>query len=563
MHDVYGDAAPPAHRHSIVSFVYQQLERHEVEGAALQRCASAPGLLVKTAHSYELNKGDALKMEMRHVMKLEIELEKELKMDECERVQEVNGEGTIATAHTIGRRRSILHQQARRAFRRRHRRITRLETAADSQPPLLSADPAITARLKKRPSLFLRILNRAMKEQRSQELVTRVPWWRFTRIRASRELAGYHPSLVSELLRYYGTDTVKKQLLPTMDSREDKHKTFIHHPINPLILSSRHLKTERERSVRGKLPAQSKRSFLSLRRSRLESASQIRLMNRHGENWKLLEFAQAGGKNGPPMGLGGLRLADFLPPTTQRRITSKYTSIEIPPRISSLPGPYNQHRPTTMRRTSVSTIGWTESIVEFEGDLGSVHVSGERKLLDVDQDLQHQLLLPPPPPLTSAGIRRSSSWSLEAASALNEIITTHTVDSHQGTASAAVLADDLSPSPARIAAKNVVVSGHWEAALQMMQEFETDAQSQSKISTSSSKRRRGTSSRARTWSKSSTRYGAGSTYDCVNRYPEGHVDQELRDVCKMAVMSRRTRRAASAGDITSLRHPLTAGALFN
>jgi len=211
-----------------------------------------------------------------------------------------------------------------------------------------------------------------------------------------------------------------------------------------------------------------------------------------------------------------------------------------------------------MRRTSASTIGWTESIMEFEGGLGSVHVSGERRLPDVDLDLQLYLQPSPPAP---AGVRRSS-WSIDVAGALDEISTSG-ADARRGTALAAASAEGVRPSPAPRAARVVVVSGHWEAALRTMREFEMDAQSRSKIGASSSPTRwRSAGSRARTWSKgssSSSSRGSGtrSTCDCVNEYPEGHVDQELRDVCRMAVMNRRRRaaRASSAGDLTYVRHP--------
>lgn len=208
-----------------------------------------------------------------------------------------------------------------------------------------------------------------------------------------------------------------------------------------------------------------------------------------------------------------------------------------------------------MRRTSVSTIGWTESIMEFEGGLGSVHVSGERRLPDVDPDLQ--LHLQPSPP-TPAGIRRSS-WSIDAAGALDEI-SNPGADARRGTAPEAASAGDVHPSPAPHATRVVVVGGHWEAALRTMREFEMDAQSRSKIGVSSSSTSwRSASSRARTWSKgtSSRESGTGNTCACVNGSPEGPVDQELRDVCRMVVMNRRRRaaRASSAGDLTYVRHP--------
>ena len=258
--------------------------------------------------------GNGLKLEMRDMLKLEVWLEvNERGRVQAEEAREARAEAvgnTTATADTVERRQSIVGQQSHRAFRRRHSSTARPAAPAHRLQPLPSVDPAVTVHLKKRPSLFLRILNRAMRdEQRSQEPVSRIPRWIFPQMRATREASDYHPSLVSELLRCFGADTVKNELFPTVGSRKGGKGVFVHHPINPMVLSARYLKTERERVIRGKMPARSRRSFWSLRRSRLESTSQFRTINRHGENWKLLEFAQAGGKKGPPIGLGGLRLA--------------------------------------------------------------------------------------------------------------------------------------------------------------------------------------------------------------------------------------------------------------
>jgi hypothetical protein len=188
--------------------------------------------------------------------------------------------------------------------------------------------------------------------------------------------------------------------------------------------------------------------------------------------------------------------------------------------------------PKSVRRTSISTIGWTESIREFEGDLGSVHISGERALVDDDRS-------------QSPASTRSMSRQVLARFTEVEEITEGESDEAADTVLPSMVngigalyeesqesqktsrmspesqgkqdvASDINVPKQR----NVVVSGQWEQALQMMQEFEDEAQMKNA--------RR--SLRIRTWKSSSKASRTSSG-------PEGYVDRELRDACKLGVMS--------------------------
>ncbi|KAF8246464.1 hypothetical protein K440DRAFT_363205 [Wilcoxina mikolae CBS 423.85] len=164
--------------------------------------------------------------------------------------------------------------------------------------------------------------------------------------------------------------------------------------------------------------------------------------------------------------------------------------------------------PKNMRRTSASTIGWTESIKEFEGDVGSVHVSGERMIED------------DPPSAT-----RSNSWGYVDPEDLGlpdsvdySILEGIEPDAPNlpvtGRPEETPNVDTPPETP-----KQIVASGQWIGALRMMQEYEDEAQKKNK-----------SDKRARTISKSSKSSRSSSN-------PEGYVDQELRDACKMALMS--------------------------
>jgi len=163
--------------------------------------------------------------------------------------------------------------------------------------------------------------------------------------------------------------------------------------------------------------------------------------------------------------------------------------------------------PKSMRRTSASTIGWAASIKEFEGHVGSVQVSGER-MIEGD-------------PLPAA--TRSNKWSYvdpedlplsELADYSNILEGLESDTSNSPVARGPEETSNVHPPPET--PHLVVASGQWIGALQMMQEYEDEAHKKSK---------RG--KRPRTISKSSR----------SSSNPEGYVDQELREACRMALMS--------------------------
>lgn len=184
--------------------------------------------------------------------------------------------------------------------------------------------------LKKRPSLIFRLLNRTVKDQKwnlydGYEPVpggNGVSLWpggilrRISLFGPSRRLSCdselYHPEMMEELLRYFGSDSVKQQLLLQTTRGTFEKPVFVHHPINPHILEARSKKQDRESACQGRLPPQSRRSFLLFRNSRLDCESDIRIMNRNGESWKLLSYSKAAN---PPMGLGELSLGGEGPPS--------------------------------------------------------------------------------------------------------------------------------------------------------------------------------------------------------------------------------------------------------
>jgi hypothetical protein len=195
--------------------------------------------------------------------------------------------------------------------------------------------------------------------------------------------------------------------------------------------------------------------------------------------------------------------------------------------------------PKSLRRASVSSIGWAESIKEFEGDLGSVHVSGERELVDLDDERS-----PSPTPIRNMSRVFAHFPELLEVAAEDENPAADTVSSNMddGIEGTSRTSSDVDPPPPQ---NVVVVSGQWEHALQVMQEFEQEAQMRNSSSSRASTARR--SFRPRTWSKSSSR--------ASSNHPEGCVDDELREACKLAVMSagileNRRRRTRSGSDYT-------------
>lgn len=167
--------------------------------------------------------------------------------------------------------------------------------------------------LKKKPSLFFRLLNGAetfVDDKPSSYGCENVPklgvshWTGNLSTRMSllyTPCGGYNPELVNEVGRYFGSNAVRQQLL--LAAIKPKQSVFIHHPINLYILVSRQRKQETESKCRGNGLPKGKRSYMSLRNSRLSSASYMRTINRHGENWKLFEFSKV---SGVPIGEGEL-----------------------------------------------------------------------------------------------------------------------------------------------------------------------------------------------------------------------------------------------------------------
>jgi hypothetical protein len=127
------------------------------------------------------------------------------------------------------------------------------------------------------------------------------------------DIGHHHPRLVEEVLQHFGSDLIKAQLVfsaVTKSTKPGASAILIHHPMNIVLLEARHAKMERERIFHGRVPTWTKKSFLSLRKSRLSSASKIRVFNRHGEDWKLLEFSKMAT---PKIGDGQLSLAGEFP----------------------------------------------------------------------------------------------------------------------------------------------------------------------------------------------------------------------------------------------------------
>jgi hypothetical protein len=187
-------------------------------------------------------------------------------------------------------------------------------------------EPQIT-RLKRRPSLFLRIFNRTLEQNQSylghkllvqdrpsslNSIPERSSIFSFSLFTAD-DIGHHHPRLVEEVLQHFGSDLIKAQLVfsaVTKSTKPGASAILIHHPMNIVLLEARHAKMERERIFHGRVPTWTKKSFLSLRKSRLSSASKIRVFNRHGEDWKLLEFSKMAT---PKIGDGQLSLAGEFP----------------------------------------------------------------------------------------------------------------------------------------------------------------------------------------------------------------------------------------------------------
>jgi hypothetical protein len=128
-------------------------------------------------------------------------------------------------------------------------------------------------------------------------------------IKTHRDIGCYSPELVSELSRYFGSDIVRLQLLGP--GSKNRKEAVVHHPINQFMLDRRHAKEEREIKSQGRQLPRTRKSYLSLSAPRLRSSSQIRIINRHREPWRLLEFSKMADTK---IGTGELSLAGNVSP---------------------------------------------------------------------------------------------------------------------------------------------------------------------------------------------------------------------------------------------------------
>ena len=176
------------------------------------------------------------------------------------------------------------------------------------------------------------------------------------------------------------------------------------------------------------------------------------------------------------------------------------------------------------RCSSRSSIGWAESITEFDGRVGCVHVSGARMMQDDDE-------------LPTWGYVDPEDLGLSASARYDGTPGASTVDARTTTGGAAASSTTTGADAASTAttaptppAGAQVARGQWIGALQMMQEYEDEARHLSKARSGRDRRGRGTGS------------GGGRTRsNPTSSNPEGYVDDELREACKMALMSASVR----------------------
>ena len=178
--------------------------------------------------------------------------------------------------------------------------------------PYSGSIPRVASTLKKRPSLFLRLVNRTLSDNRSHShghshagyqripnSATAFSWAgaAFSRLTALGNFTALgdkraNSALLQELCRYFGSDDeVKEQLAlsiakKTEDSVAAAAVAFIHHPINPYILPRR-------------------QSSVLQRNSRLSSANGTREVSRRSGNRKLLKLSIGAGE----LSLEGKRVA--------------------------------------------------------------------------------------------------------------------------------------------------------------------------------------------------------------------------------------------------------------
>jgi hypothetical protein len=195
----------------------------------------------------------------------------------------------------------------------------------------------------------------------------------------------------------------------------------------------------------------------------------------------------------------------------------------IPTRTSSKHG-RRVSAPKGVRRVSTaSTIGWAESIKEFDGALGFVRVTGERELSVRDDETT---------------ISARSSWGYFNPDQLPHVDDNRNrilgeAPQETRTKTTMTLTENDVPFRPSYSEENgeegpegdlrtVVVSGQWVEALQMMQEYEAQAQAQVETERKSKEKMMVRRRSSRCTSTSS---------------PEGHVDEELREACRLALMS--------------------------
>ena len=273
-----------------------------------------------------------------------------------------------------------------------------------------------------------------------------------------------------------------------------------------------------------------------------------------------------------------------------------------------------------LRRMSGSTISWVQCAAEFEGSLGEVHISGERILEEGASVAAAAMIQDQQERHSDDRLSRNRSWGYVDPAKLDEDSGLHDViferveadgDSDPmsqvddccedgngkggasedleapsgGDSSSAVgddlaaksedqpcrdvnLSDDLAEADVDLCEESpdvdaVVARGHWLEALQTMQEYENEAASKrSRSAGRSIGRSIGRSvgrSIGRSFMTRSSRKSSGSS--SYLRYPEGYVDTELMEACKLAMMSSNvleSRRKRSGGAGSALSRALVA-----
>jgi hypothetical protein len=236
---------------------------------------------------------------------------------------------------------------------------------------------------------------------------------------------------------------------------------------------------------------------------------------------------------------------DFNQPERQVQVQGSSGNIVagvhiIPPRKSSQPPPNATFSTkTSTRRASISTIGWAESIKEYEGNVGKVHPSGERSLC---MDQPHLEIYP-------VFLENKSQCDAENSPYLMDMTNKNTNSPNDSGKSTTTKG-----KASKTVQKNVVVSGQWPEALQLMQEYEDEAEKlrrkcNRKASWNSCWRTFSTSRESTTNIKnddnnSNLRQQQELELDqeqvqisLTERGGGGFIDYELREACRVAIMN--------------------------